>query len=105
MAMKKAAFHQPNQFSSYEATGQPVLVMGRSLGTGPTCYVAAHQECAGVVLQSPLYSAMSVVSYYLSWAFWADIFPNWYYAKRHNAPTLIFNGTHDAGTEFYPIFF
>ncbi len=40
--------------------GAPVVIWGRSLGSGPAVYVASRRDVAGVLLESPFTSALDV---------------------------------------------
>ena len=47
---------------------EQIVLYGRSLGSGPTCYLAAKtaesgRSIAGVILQSPVLSVLRVVSF------------------------------------------
>ncbi|RUT34622.1 alpha/beta hydrolase [Arsenicitalea aurantiaca] len=40
--------------------GHPILIWGRSLGSGPASYVASVREAEALLLETPFYSAVSV---------------------------------------------
>ena len=69
-----------------------VVIMGRSLGTGPSCYLASklsskdnkNRRPAGLILQSPFLSAIRVV-FNTPFTLPIDIFPN-----LSNSPNSIF---------------
>eukprot|EP00611_Tribonema_gayanum_P001243 TRINITY_DN1091_c0_g1_i4.p1 TRINITY_DN1091_c0_g1~~TRINITY_DN1091_c0_g1_i4.p1 ORF type:complete len:276 (-),score=9.41 TRINITY_DN1091_c0_g1_i4:1091-1858(-) len=42
--------------------GSNVLLYGQSVGSGPTCYLASRERCAGVILHSPILSGMRVLT-------------------------------------------
>lgn len=42
--------------------GAPIVIWGRSLGTGPANYVASQREARAVLLESPFLSAVSVAA-------------------------------------------
>ena len=79
-----------------------VVLFGRSLGSGPTVELARalsqgageEHRFAGVVLQSPLTSAVSVVSETLS-AMVGDMFENLRKLPSVRRPVLIVHGTED----------
>jgi len=71
-----------------------LVFWGRSLGTGPTCYIAARHQSAGVILQSPLQSAVRVAfNPHCTLPF--DIFANIGRAPRITQPALVMHGTED----------
>lgn len=77
-----------------------IVLYGRSLGTGPTVQLAAELSdkkiyVGGVVLQSPLMSAVSVVSNALSYLPFTDIFVNYKKVNRIVSPVFILHGVHD----------
>merc|ERR1719491_1514141 len=76
-----------------------IIVFGRSLGSGPSCFLAAQQpSLAGLVLQSPLRTAIKTqmpdwVGFVLKKI---DIFANETRAQHiRNFPVLIVHGTED----------
>mmetsp|Transcript_2053 Transcript_2053/g.6158 ORF Transcript_2053/g.6158 Transcript_2053/m.6158 type:complete len:253 (-) Transcript_2053:60-818(-) len=86
------------------AHGQIVL-FGRSLGSGPTCYAAQRLSRAGtppggVVLQAPLLSVLRV-ALDLRFTFRCDMFPNGARVRDFRTPTLIIHGTHDEIVPFW----
>lgn len=44
------------------AQGDPVVVWGRSLGSAPATYVASQRDAEALLLETPMYSAVSVAS-------------------------------------------
>lgn len=75
-----------------------ILSYGKSLGSGLASYIAKkHPEYAGVILQSPLLSAMRVVSK-ISLPF--DIFCNIDRIKHITIPTYIIHGKMDSVIDF-----
>uniref|UniRef100_A0A7R9YE29 Serine aminopeptidase S33 domain-containing protein n=1 Tax=Pinguiococcus pyrenoidosus TaxID=172671 RepID=A0A7R9YE29_9STRA len=84
---------------------QSIVFFGRSLGSGPTCYMAqklslAGTPPAGVVLQAPLLSALRV-ALDLRYTFQCDMFPNVHRVRDFRTPTLIIHGTHDEIVPFW----
>ncbi|KAL6771562.1 hypothetical protein ACKKBG_A26875 [Auxenochlorella protothecoides x Auxenochlorella symbiontica] len=77
-----------------------VVLYGQSVGSGPTCHLAASPAgagAAGVVLHSPFLSGMRVLNPgWTRWPAWADLFPNHAAAPRIAAPTLVVHGTADS---------
>jgi hypothetical protein len=51
-----------NSGSSGSSSSSGVILYGQSVGSGPTCYLAAKRVCAGVVLHSPIMSGMRVLT-------------------------------------------
>lgn len=49
-------------FDWLEAKGFPVLLWGRSLGSGPATYVASVREARGLLLETPFDSAVAVAA-------------------------------------------
>lgn len=76
---------------------EKIVIYGRSLGSGPACYLAHyvrnhHQRPQKLILVSPLSSAVSVVT-----DLWSpiDIFRNYQLAPQINCSTLILHGDND----------
>ena len=76
-----------------------ILVYGKSLGCGVASYIAAKENCAGLILETPFYSIPDLFSHY------APIYPTkrmshfkfpvGEYLKDVKEPILIFHGTSD----------
>jgi len=76
-----------------------IFVYGRSLGSGVAAYIAAKEDCAGLILETPYYSIPDLFSNY------APIYPTnrmshfkfpvGEYLKEVKAPITIFHGTLD----------
>lgn len=45
-----------------EAKGYPMLIWGRSLGSGPATYVASQRDAAALLLETPFLSAVTVAA-------------------------------------------
>ena len=78
---------------------EQIVLYGRSLGSGPSCYLAAKtakegRSVAGVILQSPLLSAYRV-AFNFRFTFLGDKFPNVDYAMDIRCPVFIVHGTQD----------
>jgi len=71
-----------------------IILMGRSLGTGPTCELASKKTIGGVILQSPLLSAVRVVTK-TPFTLPIDIFANQDKIRRIKAPIFIVHGVLD----------
>jgi fermentation-respiration switch protein FrsA (DUF1100 family) len=73
-----------------------IIIMGRSLGSGPSVHLALKYPCAGLILISPLTSAIRVVS---EWAAillaYSDIFLNLYKMPKVTCPVLVIHGIQD----------
>lgn len=81
-----------------------IILMGKSLGTGPTIYLASQlspSDYAGVILISPFTSIVRIVSNLLALIPSLDIFPNIDRISRVKNPVLIFHGWND---EIVPYF-
>ena len=76
-----------------------IFVYGKSLGSGVAAYIAAKEDCAGLILETPYYSIPDLFSSY------APIYPTrrmshfkfpvGKYLKDINEPVMIFQGTND----------
>jgi fermentation-respiration switch protein FrsA (DUF1100 family) len=69
-----------------------IIVLGRSVGSGPAVHLAARKPVAGLVLESPFLSAFRVVTR-VPVGF--DKFPNYKEIGRVRCPVLIMHGTRD----------
>lgn len=77
-----------------------LILFGRSIGSGPTCYLAERLSeggtpVGGVILQSPVLSIFRVVFPYLRYTWWGDMFPNVDRVKRIESPVFVMHGTRD----------
>jgi len=84
---------------------EQIVLYGRSLGSGPSCYLAAktageNRSIAGVILQSPLLSAYRV-AFNFRFTLPGDRFPNIDYATRIKCPVFIVHGTQDEVVPFW----
>lgn len=84
---------------------EQIVLYGRSLGSGPTCYLAAKtarvgRSVAGVILQSPLLSAYRV-AFNFRFNVIGDRFPNVEYAPHIRCPVFIVHGTQDEVVPFW----
>ena len=80
------------------------ILLGQSIGSGPTCFHAGKRENAGfgaVVLVSPLLSALNVVSSPQAWCTPAkvfrkmDVYKNYQVVKNIQCPILLIHGDQD----------
>jgi hypothetical protein len=53
-----------------------IILFGRSIGSGPSCYLAEKYKIAGLMLHAPLMSIIRVVFTNMRWTVWGDKFPN-----------------------------
>lgn len=82
-----------------EVSPDRIVIYGRSIGTGVASYLAAHQPCQQLILETPYYSIDAIAKHY------APIFPvkslMHYrfpvnaYLKQVKAPITILHGTRD----------
>jgi len=84
---------------------EQVVLYGRSLGSGPSCYLSAKtaaegRSVAGLILQSPLLSAYRV-AFNFRFTMIGDRFPNIDYAPHIKTPTFIIHGTQDEVVPFW----
>ncbi|ETV68124.1 hypothetical protein H257_15859 [Aphanomyces astaci] len=82
-----------------------ILLYGRSLGTGPSCYLAAKQSrlqapVGGVVLQSPLLSIYRV-AFQFRFSLLGDMFCNIDHVGHIESPVTIIHGTRDEVIPFW----
>lgn len=71
-----------------------IVVYGQSLGSGPSCNIAARRPVAGLVLHSPILSGIRVLT--PSRALWCfDIFPNIDWIKKVKCKTFVIHGEND----------
>jgi fermentation-respiration switch protein FrsA (DUF1100 family) len=84
---------------------EQIVLYGRSLGSGPSCYLASKtaregRSVAGVILQSPLLSAYRV-AFNFRFTCPGDKFPNVDYAPHIRCPVFIVHGTQDEVVPFW----
>jgi alpha-beta hydrolase superfamily lysophospholipase len=72
---------------------EQIVIWGRSLGTGPSCYLAEKEKVAGLVLETPFISAFLTVTEIpvVPW----DRFPNLKRAPNLSIPTIVIHGHRD----------
>jgi fermentation-respiration switch protein FrsA (DUF1100 family) len=72
---------------------EKIVIYGRSVGSGPACYLAEKFPAAALILESPFASAFSVITG--SWPLPGDKFPNLRRVPHISIPILIFHGDQD----------
>lgn len=81
------------------AKGAPLLIWGRSLGSGPATYVASHRDAEALLLETPFLSAVTVAAerYPVLPVQWVmqDQFPNNDWIADVAEPVLVAHGTAD----------
>jgi abhydrolase domain-containing protein 17 len=70
-----------------------IVIVGRSIGTGPSVWLASHTQPAGLILISPLKSAYAVAFKYP--IFPGDLFPNYKRIANIQTPLLVIHGEND----------
>ena len=82
-----------------DAKGAPIVIWGRSLGTGPATYVASERDARGLLLETPFLSAVNVAAerYPYLPVYWVmeDQFPVNEWITRVTEPVLVAHGTAD----------
>ncbi|HLJ86215.1 MAG TPA: alpha/beta fold hydrolase [Candidatus Angelobacter sp.] len=76
-----------------------VIVLGRSVGSGPATYLAARRPVAALVLESPFVSAFRVLTRIPIFPW--DKFPNGRNIHQVQCPVLIIHGTADRIVAFW----
>ena len=77
-----------------------IILYGRSIGSGPSCYLAEKYNVAGVILHSPIMSVLRVV-FNLRFTLPFDKFPNINRVSKINCPIFIIHGKRDEIVPFY----
>lgn len=86
---------------------EQIILYGRSLGSGPSCYLAQKtaregRSVGGLILQSPLLSAFRVAfEFRFTMRMMGDRFPNIDYAPHIACPVFIIHGTQDEVVPFW----
>lgn len=79
--------------------GAPILIWGRSLGTGPATYVASQRDAEALLLETPFLSAVTVAAerYPYLPVYWVmqDQFPSNAWIVDVSEPVLVAHGTAD----------
>ena len=77
-----------------------IILMGQSIGSGPTCEVASKVKCGGVILVTPFTSAAKVVTEKINYLFsplgyFVDFFQNDIKIGKIKSKVFIIHGTED----------
>jgi abhydrolase domain-containing protein 17 len=70
-----------------------LILLGRSVGSGPAIQLAAREPVGGLVVESGFVSAFRVMTRIPLFPF--DRFPNLRHIREVNCPVLVIHGTHD----------
>ncbi|WDR01191.1 alpha/beta hydrolase [Devosia algicola] len=86
-------------FDWADTKGFPIVIWGRSLGSGPASYVASVRDADALLLETPFFSAVNVAAerYPLLPVYWVmqDQFPVNEWITKVSEPVLIAHGTAD----------
>lgn len=77
-----------------------LVIFGRSLGSGPSCYLAEKYPVAGLILNSGFMSVYRVV-FKFRWTLPGDMFPNIDRIKNVKCPVCIVHSIKDEIVPFY----
>jgi pimeloyl-ACP methyl ester carboxylesterase len=77
-----------------------IILFGRSIGSGPSCFLAEKYPVAGLILHSALMSALRVV-FNLRWTLPFDKFPNIDRIPNIDCPIFVIHGRRDEIVPFY----
>jgi pimeloyl-ACP methyl ester carboxylesterase len=89
--------------TKFKVKPERVLIMGRSLGTGPACWLATKYHVAGLILVSPFTSIKDVASEHygiIGGLLVKNRFNNLHNIQRVKCPTLIIHGQQDTVVPF-----
>lgn len=78
---------------THHVPADQIVLVGRSVGSGPTTWLASRTEPAGVVLIAPFVSAFRVMTRVPLFPF--DRFPNIAHVKHLKQPLLVIHGERD----------
>lgn len=73
---------------------EEIVLYGRSVGSGPSCYLGMKTAVRGLILQSPVLSILRV-AFPLRCTLPLDLFPNADVIKHVQAPCFVVHGTQD----------
>ena len=77
-----------------------IIIFGRSLGSGPSCYLAEKYNVAGLILNSGFMSVFRV-AFKFRWTLPGDMFPNIDRIKNVKCPVCIVHSIKDEIVPFY----
>ena len=77
-----------------------IIIFGRSLGSGPSCYLAEKYPVGGLILNSGFMSVFRVV-FKFRWTLPGDMFPNIDRIKNVKCPVCIVHSIKDEIVPFY----
>lgn len=86
--------------STLQIPPERIVIYGRSLGSGPSCYLAEKHQVAGLILNSGFMSVFRV-AFKFRWTLPGDMFPNIDRIKNINCPVCIFHSIKDEIVPFY----
>ena len=89
---ERAAYHY--LVTNLKTPPDRVIILGKSVGSGPAVYIATREPVAGLVLQSSFTSAFRVLTRISILPF--DKFPNYKNIRHVHCPVLILHGTADS---------
>ena len=76
-----------------------IIIYGKSLGSGPACYLAARSDCKKLILETPYYSIPKLMQRYAPiypiGLMAKYFFPNYQCLEKVEAPVTFFHGTGD----------
>lgn len=79
--------------TSQKVPAEKIILLGRSMGSGPSCYLAARKPVGGLILESAFSSAVRVLTGVKILP--VDKFDNLAELKKVKVPTLIIHGKKD----------
>ena len=72
-----------------------IVLYGRSLGSGPSCYLAEkYSKVSGIILEAPITSVLRVIADF-RFTFPGDMFPNIDRMAKISCPLLLLQGSRD----------
>ncbi|GBG34870.1 Protein ABHD17C [Hondaea fermentalgiana] len=75
--------------------GTQLVLMGQSVGSGPSCWLASRRKVAGLILHSPIKSGLRVLVDNRGPLCCCDIYPNIDRIKNVECPVLVVHGEDD----------
>ena len=86
--------------SELKVPSEKIVVFGRSLGSGPSCYLAEKYNVGGLILNSGFTSIYRIV-FNFRWTLPGDMFPNIDRMKSIRCPVCIIHSIKDEIVPFY----